>query len=308
MKTITKTITVRLHDGDLQGMASFEEPEGGSKVVYLAPRKSAMRIANTVACSNRGVYLLLSRDRVLIGQATDLTRHLPRHMDEDPRWDDVAVVTTADDSLSVSDVARLESMFGQKASALGRLDRGGTPNASDRTEAAGGERLSDLMEWTLFLLDLRGILTFRDEPLGPSSREAATQGPHPASPIRPSAGEKLAKSTALEYVRNHGIGIGGNQDTTFAKLQPKAGCFWANPNARLLKSDWHLVLNDTQEFELVVLHVPARSLALREPGREGLLCRSDKPDYVDLSIDRDNLVDHRSGVHLSRFVIARIPY
>lgn len=96
--------------------------------------------------------------------------------------------------------------------------------------------------------------------------------------------------------------------TTYSTLQENDSRFWANPRTTLLSCDWHIVLNDNRNYELIVLSIPANTIQMKDARTKGLLPRSDKPHLIDLSIELDSLVDRRSGYSFSPFVVKRIPY
>ena len=54
-------------------------------------------------------------------------------------------------------------------------------------------------------------------------------------------------------------------------------------------------LNDNLNRKLIVLLVPAGDLGVRGEGEVGLALRADKPELIDLVLDRETLIDRRSG-------------
>ena len=59
---------------------------------------------------------------------------------------------------------------------------------------------------------------------------------------------------------------------------------------------------------MIVLHDLAESPAMRELNKLGLVPRADKPELIDLVLDRATLVDRRSGTDFSHYLSARITY
>ena len=76
----------------------------------------------------------------------------------------------------------------------------------------------------------------------------------------------------------------------------------------MLEDDWSIILNDTQSNELLILVVPAGALNLNQQQPGGLSVRSDRPELIDLLIARDNLVDKRSGIDFSPYLVNRVAY
>ena len=75
-----------------------------------------------------------------------------------------------------------------------------------------------------------------------------------------------------------------------------------------MSKDWSIVLNDTENNCLIVLFVPAGSVAIRDESESGLKVRPDRPDRIELKISVDTLIDTVSSVDFSAFVSRRIPY
>ena len=87
------------------------------------------------------------------------------------------------------------------------------------------------------------------------------------------------------------------------------GSYTPNPQRKLLSSDWWLILNDNKKLELVVMNVPAGTLQADESNNgDGLYVRSDKPQLVDLNINTVTLVDRKSGISFSDYLIKRVSY
>lgn len=301
----TTTIHVLSYDGDPQGIVCIKDSHWQTEMMYFAPRASTDKLTNMNVCDSHGVYLLLSQDKVFIGQSTDLPRDLSHHTNAHTWWDTIAILTDANNGLSSNDAKYLQNVLVRSVYASGRLDidcKRDDPELSDNKRRG---YLNRIIEEALFLLAFRGITVFQKSHGSNKPRNDAAHSASTVSSIRPPAGERLRKSVGVKFIREHGINV--TKNTTFASLQPDAH-FWANPNISLLKTDWHIILNDSRNYELVVLLVPANTLAIRRGGRDGLVSRTDKPLLIDLSIDQDTLKDRRSGTNFSRFVIARIPY
>ncbi len=66
-----KTINLLLYEGNLDGVISIEDSSWNSGELYSTPRDSVSDLLETDACKKYGVYLLLSKDKVYIGQSSD---------------------------------------------------------------------------------------------------------------------------------------------------------------------------------------------------------------------------------------------
>ncbi len=69
-----KTINLLLYEGDLEGVISIEDSSWNSGELYSAPRDSVSELLETDACKKYGVYLLLSKSMVYVGQSSDLSK------------------------------------------------------------------------------------------------------------------------------------------------------------------------------------------------------------------------------------------
>ena len=299
-----KTVNLLLYDGSLQGVLSIEDSSWNSGELYSAPREFVRDLLKTDACNRYGVYLLLSHDRVYVGQSSDLARRLTQHVAGKDWWESAVILTTKDDSLNHTDIDYLESKLIEKARAVGSLDcdnkNRGNPPKADRFRAVF---LDQYLEEALFLMEFIGIPVFSGRSQG---------GTRPTNLIDVmDVGDRLAfgkrmKTVAIDYVGEHGVSVG--RPTTYAVLKENGSGYWLNPSVGFLSANWYLVLNNTSKRELVVLRVPAHALSISDDGSAGLAARKDKPQYVDLQIGADDLVDQRSGVDFSAFLHGRVAY
>ena len=77
----TKTIRLLLSDGTTDGMIDMEDSEWPSGELYSIPRDKAEDIIKNKKIDNvYGIYLLLSKEKVYIGQASDLSRRITQHL------------------------------------------------------------------------------------------------------------------------------------------------------------------------------------------------------------------------------------
>ena len=74
-----KTINLLLYEGDLEGVISIGDSSWNSGELYSAPRDSVSELLETDACKKYGVYLLLSKSMVYVGQSSDLSKRITQH-------------------------------------------------------------------------------------------------------------------------------------------------------------------------------------------------------------------------------------
>ena len=309
MSALAKTINLLLYDGTLQGVISIEDSGWNAGAMYVSARDTVDSLVTTEACSRYGVYLLLADNRVYVGQSADLSRRLNEHLDGKDWWESVIVLTTTNDSFEHTDIDYLESKLIAKAISIDGLDcdnknRGNPPKVNKFREVFLGQYLDE----ALFLMELIGITVFSNvvnRTGGKTSRAAVPRLDTITIQDRLALGMRN-KNDAIAYVRSHGLKVGGS--VNFATYRQARKGFWINPRITVLKEDWHLLLNDTLERALILIKIPAYTLSLRQGDHPGLLTRMDKPELIDLMIDRDTLTDRRSELDFSSYEVARVFY
>lgn len=298
-----KTINLLLYEGNLSGVISIEDSSWNSGELYSAPRESVDELLDTDACKKYGVYLLLSQDMVYVGQASDLAKRVGQHKVGKNWWESVAILTTKDDSLNHSDIDYLESFLIDKARKVGRLDcdnknKGNKPKVDKFREVYLGQYLEE----ALFLLQLIGINVFSDSKTVKAGSLIRTIDVKTKLAIG-----KRAKSDAIAFLSEEGFSLKHNNTTYAVRTEEKNEC-WANPKTSLLDEEWDIILNNTNDMELVLLHVPAGTFSLKNGDKSGFVVRTDRADLIDLWIDLETLVERRSGLDFSKYVVKRIKY
>ena len=294
-----KTINLLLHEGDLEGVISIEDSSWNSGEMYSAPRQSVGELLNTDACKKYGIYLLLSKSTVYIGQSSDLAKRITQHTVGKDWWESVVILTTKDDSLTHSDIDYLESVLIEKAFSINKLDcdnknKGNNPKVSKFQKVF----LDQYLEEALFLMQLIGITVFC---------EKTTTGTliNTVEVKTKLAVGKRAKQEAISYLKEKGIEVG--KTVTYAVKQDGKELFWANPSIDVLHKEWWLILNNNVTMELFVLKVPENSMGLKTKKSNGLSVRKDKP-VLHLYLDTKTLHDQTSDIDFSSFVVKRIKY
>lgn len=301
-----KTINLLLNDGSLDGVISMEDSSWNKGELYSAPRKSVDALISSEACSRYGVYLLLSEDMVYVGQASDLARRIKQHIIGKSWWERVVILTTSDDSLNRADLDYIESMLISKAHSVGRLD-------CDNRNVGNKQKLSrfrevemqQYLDEALFLLELIGINVFKEKP----PKNQSKNNPKLISSVANSSDAQRAireKKEAISYLESHGVSVGRN--TNYAKRGDTRKEFWINPGITVLGKDWHLILNNQFNCELIVLHIPANSFSIRNGNVAGLIPKSNNSNRIELNISAESLIDRTSKCSFKQYEIARIKY
>lgn len=297
--TKAKTINLLLYEGNLDGVISIEDSNWNSGELYSAPRDSVSDLLETGVCKKYGVYLLLSKSMVYVGQSSDLAKRITQHIVGKDWWERVVILTTKDDSLTHSDIDYIEAVLIDKAFKINRLDcdnknKGNNPKVNKFHKVV----LDHYLEEVLFLLQLVGITVFSD-------KKSSTLIDSIDAKTRLALG-KRAKQDAIMYLQENGVTVG--KKTTYAVKQHEKEEFWANPKKEFLNQEWWIILNNNETKELIVLKIPAKKLCLKTSSESGLMVRMDKQDLLDLNINTVTFVDRKSGVDFSTFIENKIRY
>lgn len=299
-KAEAKTIRLLLNDGDLDGIIRMQDSKWNAGALYSAPRACVDELINDEACKNFGVYLLLSSDMVYVGQSTDLAKRINQHKAGKDWWDRVILLTTSDNSLTHTDIDYLETFLIDKASKNNVLDcdnkQKGNPPKVDLFRKV---ELDQFIEEALFLLQLIGITIFCDSAIVPNSLLSID------SKTKLKIG-KNAKGEAIKYLNAKGISV--SNSATYAYKNDQGDYFWANPQVKLLQTDWTIVLNDTISSKLILMRVPAETLRVKDQDSDGLKVRTDKPNMIDLRITRETYEEINSGIDFSVYVEQIVKY
>lgn len=289
-----KTINLLLYEGDLDGVISIEDSSWNLGELYLAPRESVSEFIETDACNKYGIYLLLSKNTVYIGQSSDLSKTIAQHLNGKDWWESVLILTTKDDSFIQTDIDYLQSILINKALKMNRLDCD-NKNKRIKLKVSKFQKvvLDQYLSEALFLMKLIGITVFTEKKESSLIQISDTR-------MKLAIG-KRAKADAINYLKTKGIEV--NKPTYAKKLQDKNE-FWANPQTHLLKDDWWIIFNNNETMELIVLFIPANSLS-----RDlGLKVRVDKHELLDLNINCNTFIDRKSGIDFSPYIRERVKY
>lgn len=301
-----KTINLLLNDGTLKGVMSMEDSSWNKGELYSAPRESVDALISSDACSQYGVYLLLSENMVYVGQASDLSKRIKQHILGKDWWERVVVLTTSDDSLNRSDIDYIEGQLILKATETGRIDcENKTMGNKQKVTKFRKVELDQYLEEAMFLLELIGINVFCEN-------EKVTDS-HRTTPLIPAVKDTPSeqieireKREALDFLAENGIIVSKN--TNYAKRQKNKEEFWINPRTTALEMDWHVVLNNQFKNEIVVFQIPANTFVMKTDNIQGFVARSDKPELIDMNVIEDAWVDRRSKYELEPFMIKRLKY
>jgi len=307
MTAKAKKVTLYLGNGTLEGLVNISESDGwdlGGELFSCPRNKISELLSEDVIDNKVGVYLLLSNRRVYVGQAVDLKYRTKQHLLDKDWWERVIFLTSDRNGLNQSHITYLEARLIFRAMECGTSDVDNKTKGNKNTLSKFDTQLLDqYLAEAYFVLELIGVSVFKKD----------TQK-HNYSPVLPpivdSSQEEIelrAKSEVKSFLKENNVGL--NSFFSYAKLQEKKGSFWLNPDIKLLKEDWMLVLNNQIEKIIYILAVPANTFNYSEKhDGKALKTRSDKPMYIDLNIHYKKLADVGSKQSFKEYIVKTIKY
>lgn len=314
--TEAKTIKLLLSNGSLSGLLVAELLKWDG-ILFSSPRSSYQLLSEEPEAKFWGVYLLVSQEKVYIGQANDLMRRIAEHDRSKPWWEKVILLTTKDNSLNRSDIDYLENKLINIARSTNTLEMnnvqlGNSPKVSRYRET----ELKDYLDGGLLLLELIGINVFKiktnihNEPskdkLLKDKEVNTTQIVN--IPIINNL-DYMTKSKSVEYLtKEHKLSF-TDGSVSFGSLQEKKSTYWLNPNVEFLKRNWYIILNNQVLKELTILQIPPYTFStIQDDENRRLITRNDKPYYIDLNISQNDLIDLRSKCNFSIYIKKVVRY
>lgn len=294
-----KTINLLLYEGSLEGVISIEDSSWNSGELYSAPRESVFDLLNTGACKKYGVYLLLSKNMVYVGQSSDLSKRITQHTIGKDWWESAIILTTKDDSLTHTDIDYLEAKLIKMANDFNRLDcdnkSKGNPIKVDKFRQVV---LDQFLDEALFLMQLIGINIFTEKKIN-------KQFINTVEDTNYSLLGKRAKKESINYLKSIGIDTGKKPTYSTRNANDE---FWANPRVELLEDEWWIILNNTNTKQLIILKVPSNTFHIKKGNGKGLYVRPDKPYMIDLNINEKTYIDRRSGADFKPYIEKIVDY
>jgi hypothetical protein len=305
MAATAKHIQLLLNDGSLDGVISVTDSGWYNGELYSAPREKIDELLENDACNRYGVYLLLSKNKVYVGQSTNLRQRIEQHILGKDWWERAILLTQSQDGFDRSDIDFLESKLISKAFECGTLDcenknKGQKPKVSKFSEVD----LNQYLDEALLLLELLGVTVFKTGQKKKNKEIALI----PTIPSNNSEKIELrAKSEAIQYLSEKGINL--YENVTYAKYDKAKKAFWMNPTVKIVHQDWTIVLNNQFTKTITILNVPQNTFAVSEKITAGkLVVRPDMPYRIDLKLKDVVYLDKKTNCDFSPFVTQRISY
>ena len=321
----TKAVSIILTDGTLNGVIAMQIVNSSTEL-SAAPRESVSDLIDSVG-SKYGVYLLLSDDKVYVGQASDLSRRIKNHTIGKDWWNRAVVITTSDDSLTHTDIDYMEAKFIAKAQKNNTLDCD-NKTGGNATKVSNMQKikLDQHIEESILLLEIIGITVLSEVPKKNDGKKPIFAPTGKTGQSLPNV--EVVKSTLFEELqkcdknntpkqkKKHTMNFLGQQGLSFGNFLTYAGSqksknvFWANPRVACLSNDWDIVLNNYESREIICVRVPAGTFTYMHDGcNQGFNTRiKDNTLCLDFNVTQDKFVDVRSQYDLTPYITKRIKY
>lgn len=307
-----KSIKLLLTNGSLSGLLTAEMSKWEG-IFFSSPRSSYQLLSNEIETKYWGVYLLVSEDKVYIGQANELLRRISEHEKTKEWWEKVVLITTRNNSLNKSDIDYLESKLIQIAKSNGTLDLDNIKSGNlQKVDRYREPELNDLIEGGLLLLELIGVKVFTKETRllnRQSSVKAESSIFKNMDVINYDNQYHYNKSKVISFlVQKHHLNF-SNCKVNYAILQEKKNTFWINPQVNVLKGKWILVLNNHQKRTFTILEIPPNEFNVNSDRNAFTLCvRNDRRNIIDMNLRNNDYVDERSKCDFSKYIKKVVSY
>ena len=298
-----KSIQLVLFDGNLDGIIKVTDTSWNAGVLYSAPRENVQKILDYKECKYFGVYLLLSDNKVYVGQAKDLSNRINNHIIGKDWWTRVIVLTTSNNSFNSAHIDYIEYQLIERSGKSIDYDcenkrKGNDSNINEHDRIL----LDGYIKEAIDLLGIIGVNVF-------NINGNIGKAKHTIETIKNESDEsKLLKNKkeVVNYLRQNGIILLDNFN--YSKRQEKKDLFWINPSIEALTKDWNIVLNNQIKSEIIVLFIPANKFNIAGKGERGIKVRNDRKHIIDLEINSETLRIVGSDEDLNQFIVKKIKY
>ena len=308
-----KSIKLLLKNGSLSGLLTAEMSKWDG-IFFSSPRSSYQLLSNEKETKYWGVYLLVSEDKVYIGQANELLRRISEHEKTKEWWEKVILITTRNNSLNKSDIDYLESKLIQIAKSNGTLDLDNVKSGNlQKVDRYREPELNDLIEGGLLLLELIGVKVFTKDSRQSnrlfSVKEESSSTYKDIDFFNNDNLFHFNKRKAISFLTEKHYLNFSNCKVNYAISQEKKNTFWINPHVNALRDKWILVLNNYQKRSFTILEIPPNEFNIN-PDRNAytLVVRNDRRNIIDLNLRINDLVDERSKCDFSKYIKKVVSY
>ncbi|RKM55448.1 GIY-YIG nuclease family protein [Butyrivibrio sp. CB08] len=305
-----KSINVLLHDGDIDGIVQVDDFSWVSGIMYSAPREKVTQLLELEHSNNSGVYFLLSNTTIYVGQAMDLKARIKNHISNKDWWEHAILLTTKDDNLTHDAIDYIEARFIALAKKYKRYNCTNVKNETAKIKSVDKLKHDDFIEGAIFLLErILGVYAFSTNDSNKQSfkETVSKKKQNKPSSIKDNTNtEIIDKKGALQFLKENGLELKDRECTYASRKKVK---YWANPKKEVLLNDWNIILNDTENRELIHALIPAKTVKSGIKKKAGIfVLRKDMPDKLDINIHPKTLIDMYSKIDINKYIVKKYKY
>lgn len=294
-----KGINILLIDSTIEGRIRVEDDDWGDGLLLVSPKDKLDVFFDGEKIDKPGVYFLLSKDKVYVGQSNDLKQRINQHIIGKEWWDRVVFLTNKAGDFDHADIDYLESVFIEKSKQIGTFVSENKNNGNKINIGVGKKnRLDKYIQEALFLLSFIGLNLFEKE-----------NGPKPTIVVRPASSKVESRKEAYSVVDKLFPNAFPNQNRNYAKLSLTKTNYWINPKTDCVTKRWILVLNDWVNHELIVLDIPPQTMQSSFAIKPNYLrIRKDDASVLEIKIRAKDFHDISTNADFSPYIAQRITY
>ncbi|ADV34818.1 Uncharacterised protein (plasmid) [Mesomycoplasma conjunctivae] len=306
--SLTTTIQLILEDGTLDGilyLKTLRWPLGG--IMLVSPRDKVTKLLDEYEeCNNWGIYLLIAKDQVYVGQSSELKQRIEQHLLGKDWWEKVFLFTTSNNSLDKSGIDYLESKLIDKAKANNKLSSDNKKNGNKTNIDRFREtELKEYLNELIFLLDFINIDVFNDN----TNKKNNLENVNLSNIIKPKSEEEIrsrSKQEIFSYIETK-TKIDLKNNTYYSKYYDRKNYYWFTLKNNSVNSDLKLVLNDINSQEITILQIPAKKFEISDTKGTNKFQKTRSDNKFDLYIN-NVLFEKQNKIDFTEYVIDKIRY
>ena len=301
--TSGKGISLFFKDGRYDSLMKITSTQWKG-LMYVVPRSEINKMIELKEVDRFGVYLLLSDNRIYVGEASDLKNRIKQHDKAKDWWDRAVLITTTDDSFDQADINYLETSIISIARNQGNLNcENRQPGNRKKLDDMKKAELDPFLAEALSIVEVLGVMKVNAKNAMEGKDDIISQLKHGVG----------AKNIAIKYLKDKGhpfidghvFNYSARQKET-ENSQYKDEC-WINPNPDRLDADWYLILNDMKRRKLHIIRIPRGTFHLKTTEDNGFKLRSDTGN-LDMFINLSTFTERKSGINLMKYKDASYDY
>lgn len=305
-----KKITLYLPNETFDGLVKISESTGWqfSGLLFSCFRNNLDELVKEQEELKRnGVYILLSDEKIYIGQTTDLLKRIKQHNDKKEWWDRVIILTSETNKLNGSDIIYLESELIKRATMCGTLECENSTNGNfTNIDQDQIDLLDEYLDEAYALMKFLGISAFEKKSRKKNSASSIVKEKSSTETTEKNTLKIETREDACLLLEKNGLEL--KSTPSYSKLESKTA-FHLEPRSTHLENDFYIVLNNMIERRISVLLIPKNTFTYsNDKNGESFVLRKSNTKRLQMYIEPGTYIDRKSGIDLSKFVIKELEY